>query len=41
MIYLVKEVLLEKNFIDLWVIRIFIYILRDISKDDKLKVLIN
>lgn len=41
MIYLVKEVLLKKNFIDLWVIRIFIYILRDISKDDKLKVLIN
>lgn len=41
MIYLVKEVLLKKNFIDLWVIRIFIYILRDISKDDKIKVLIN
>lgn len=41
MIYLVKEVLSKKNFIDLWVIRIFIYILRDISKDDKIKVLIN
>lgn len=41
MIYLVKEVLLKKKFIDLWVISIFIYILRDISKDDKLKVLIN
>lgn len=41
MIYLVKEVLLKKKSIDLWVIRIFIYILRDISKDDKLKVLIN
>lgn len=41
MIHLAKEVLPKKTPTDLWAIRISIYILRDTSKDDKLKALTN
>lgn len=41
MIHLAKEVLPKKNPTDLWAIRISIYILRDTSKNDKLKALTN